>query len=310
MTLSTNSPYTFVWFDNAGQTMPTNSRDLSVTIDANGFTVNIHDQAKINEPIILINNAAKNNVGRHTINVGANANVQIIEYLSSDDQNANNATQTIINCSKHSMLQHCILQHASDDASINQHATTTINQDLESEVQTNVFTFGGGDNKVTLNIALRGAQASCKAANLAYMHGKEKQDVLFNIQHQHPNCNSSSLARAVVKDQSITDFIGRITVDHGAKKTIADLQIKNLLCSPKAQANNRPELEIYDDDVKCSHGSSTGQLDKNALFYMRSRGIDLPQATEMLIAGFIQPVINNCRIPSVVDFVQNLIAKR
>src|SRR6185369_9854583 len=109
--------------------------------------------------------------------------------------------------------------------------------------------------------------AVCHAANLAYTNGSEKQSVLFNIEHIHPHCTSASLARGVLKDKSITDFIGRITVQHGAKKTVADLQIKNLLCSPKAQSTNRPELEIYDDDVKCSHGSSTGQLNQEALFY-------------------------------------------
>lgn len=309
MILSTKSPYTYVWHENSGQTMPDGSKDISSHLDTNGMTINIADNVSCEEPLILINSATCNNSSKNVINIGKNSRVQIIEYLMSDDKGASNIVETVINCAQGTSVRHCIIQQANLDDSITQEAITTINQLENSSVFTNVFAFGGGKSNTRLNVALNGENANISASSLAYTKGSERQEVFFNIEHMKPHCTSTSLARSVLKDKSYTDFVGKITVHKGAVKTSADLQIKNLLCSAKAQADNKPELEIYNDDVKCSHGSSTGQLDEDALFYMRSRGIDIKDATEMLIAGFIKPVIDSCEIPSVCEYVESMIAK-
>ena len=227
-----------------------------------------------------------------------------------EDKDSNNAVSTDINCAEGSKLAHCILQHAADNSSITQQSITTIYQAASSTSTSNVFSFGGGLNRIELAIALQGVNAECHASCLAFTHGTETQEMLLKIDHESEFCTSKSLARGVLKEKSITDFVGRITVHPGAKKSSADLQIKNLLCSPKAQATNRPELEIYNDDVRCSHGSTTGQLDADAMFYMRSRGIDELEASAMLIAGFIQPVIDSCTIPLIAEYIRTLVAER
>lgn len=308
--LSTQSPYTFVRHDNAGQTTPDNCEFFSSKLGLEGIIIDIAANSIINEPIILINCSAINNKSINTINIGQNSQVQIIEYLMSDDANSNNQVTTNINCAAGSQLRHCVLHHSNNNDTITQQSATKINQDRDSNVVTNIFSFGGGLNKIQMAIALQGANAHCSTSNLAYTHDSENQDVLLTIDHEHESCTSQTLARGVLKDKSLTNLLGKITVHPGAKKTIADLQIKNLLCSPKAQAINKPELEIYNDDVKCSHGSSTGQIDADALFYMRSRGIGIAEATEMLIAGFIQPVIDSCTIPCITDYVRKVIAER
>lgn len=308
--LSTNTPYNFVWHDSAGQAMPENSKFVNYKVSADGIIVNILDNAVIDEPIVLINSAANTNKSNNTINIGKNSQVQIIEYFMSDDNNSHNTVSTEINCSNNSQLKHCILQHASNYASINQFSTTVIKQAADSTVNSNIFSFGGGNNNINVNISLQGSNASSNTSCLAFTNNTEKQTVLLNINHEHPECTSNTLSRSVLKDSSVTDFTGRIIVHPHAKKSLADLQIKNLLCSPKAQANNRPELEIYNDDVRCSHGSTTGQIDPDALFYMRSRGIDKDTATAMLIAGFIKPVIDNCAIPMVAEYIYSLINSR
>lgn len=308
--LSTDSSLVFVWHDNSGQSFPTNTQNIQASVDTNGFTITIEDNAEIKEPIIILTSAGSENIAKNTINVGKGAKVQIIEYLMSDDNDASNNVATTIHCAENSHLKHCILHQAAESANITQQSITQIKQAANSNVFSNIFSFGGNMSRIELAIALEGLNATCNAAYLAYTHATEIQNVILKIDHCVPHCNSHSLARTVLKDKSTTDFVGRIEVHADACKSFADLQIKNILCSPKAQANNRPELEIYNDDVHCSHGSSTGQINEEALFYMRSRGLDEAQATEMIIEGFIQPAIESCTIPAIADFVRSRIKER
>lgn len=308
--LAIETPYTYVWHDNAGQSIPVNSKQVLATVSLDGLTIEIPENCIVAEPIILINSAATGNLSKNKIILSANAHAQVIEYLISDDNDSNNVVNTTIHCAAGSQLQHCIIQHSTENPTITQQSITSIIQEQNSKVNTNIFSFGGGLNRIELGIGLRGHNASCNAASLAYTHGTEIQEVILKIEHLTSNCNSSSIARNVLKDKSVTDLLGKIIVHPGASKTIAELQIKNLLCSPKAQSTNKPELEIYNDDVRCTHGSSTGQIDEDALFYMRSRGIGFEEAMTMLIAGFISPAIESCTIPKIADYIYSIIKER
>lgn len=308
--LATDSDLVFVWHENSGQTFPDNNQEIQTIISANGFKITIADNAVIQKPLVFISSADKSNSIHNELNIGKNAQLQIIEYIMSDDIGAENTTNTVINCAAGSQLKHCLLQQARDNVNINQQSTTNINQASDSRVITNVFSFGGSLSKIELGIALQGQNASCEVSCLAYTHGTENQSMLLKIDHLVPHCTSSSISRGVLKDKSITDFVGKIFVHPGAKQSFADLQIKSILCSPQSQANNLPELEIYNDDVRCSHGASTGQMNEDALFYMRSRGIDEETAKAMLIDGFILPAIVSCTIPKIADLVKSIIAER
>lgn len=308
--LSSNSSLIFVWHDNSGQSFPDSTALLNTQVSIEGFKIDIAANADIAEPIIIITSASIENHAQNIINIGTNANVQIIEYILSDDVDATNNVGTTINCGSGSKLKHCLLLQSKEATNINQQSITNIYQDTDSNVITNIFSFGGRTSKIELAIALQGQNANCEAACLAYTHNAEIQNVLLKIDHLVPHCTSKALSRAVLKDNSSTDFVGRVVVHPNASKSFADLQIKNLLCSPKAQANNRPELEIYNDDVHCSHGSSTGQINEEALFYMRSRGLTEAEATAMMIEGFVQPTIDSCTIPEIADFVKNIIKVR
>jgi Fe-S cluster assembly protein SufD len=308
--LATNSHLLFVWHENSGQTAPENSSQIQTITNSHGFQINIAANAIIEQPLIILTSAAKVNKCHTTVNIGSNSSVQIIEYAMADDIETNNTTATVINCAAGAQLKHCILLQSKTDASIAQQAITTINQLENTNVASNIFSFGGGLNRVELAIALQGQNAQCQTSCLAFTNCTEVQDVLLKIDHLVPNCTSNSIARGILKDKSITDFVGKIIVHPDAAKTIADLQIKNILCSPKAQANNKPELEIYNDDVRCSHGSSTGQMNEEAIFYMRSRGISEVDAVAMLIDGFIKPAIDSCTIPMIAEFVKGMVMER
>ncbi|HSX20543.1 MAG TPA: SufD family Fe-S cluster assembly protein [Gammaproteobacteria bacterium] len=308
--LATNSDLVFVWHDNSGQSFPEASTLLRTKVSQDGFTIDIQDDAVITEPLIILTSSAASNTAKNVVNIGKRAKVQIVEYIMADDNDANNNIAMTINCGAESNLQHCILHQAKESANIVQQSITSINQDKDSNVTSNIFSFGAATSRIELAIALQGQNATCEAAYLAYTHESETQNVLLKIDHLVPHCTSKSLARSILKDKSITDFVGRIVVHPDAMKSFADLQIKNIICSPKAQANNRPELEIYNDDVHCSHGSSTGQMNEEALFYMRSRGLDAAQAIEMIIEGFIQPAIDSCKIAAIPAFIKSLVMER
>lgn len=308
--LSSNSSLVFVWHDNSGQSFPENNAQIRTNVSIDGFKIDIAANAKVADPIILITSASTESIAKNIINIGENADVQIIEYILSDDADAINTVGTTITCDKGAKLKHCVLHQAKDSAKITQQSITNIMQNADSSVTTNIFSFGGNTSRIEVAIALQGQNANCEAACLAFTHDTEIQNVLLKIDHLVPHCTSKAVARAVLKDKSSTDFVGRIVVHPDAAKSFADLQIKNLLCSPKAQANNRPELEIYNDDVHCSHGSSTGQINEEALFYMRSRGLTEMEATAMLIDGFVQPTIESCTIPQIANFIKGIIKDR
>lgn len=308
--LGIDSPYIYIWHDNAGQTVPHNSAQVKAEVSINGLTITIPDNVVVVEPIILINSSAATNTSKNVVNLGKNAQAQVVEYLISDSKTSNNIVQTTINCADGSQLKHCILEHASGFTEIVQQSSTEFLQSTNSKTQSNIFSFGGGRSKVELRVALQGTNAHSELSSLAYTNGSEVQEVFLKIEHMAKHCTSNTTTRNVLKDSSITDLSGRIVVHPGASKTLAELQIKNLLCSPKAQATNKPELEIFNDDVRCTHGSSTGQLDEDALFYIRSRGIDIEEARAMLIAGFVKPVIDSCKIANIATYVNNLIKDR
>lgn len=308
--LSTDSNFVFVWHDNCGQTFPNNSAMLQTSINSTGFAIDIADNANITTPLVIITSAAINNTANNIINIGRNAKVQIIEYLLCDDIEANNNVTTTINCAAGSLLQHCILQHANESAKTTQKSTTLIVQEQDTKVTSSIFAFGNDLSSIELVIALQGKNANCETSCLTYMNNAEIQNVLLQVDHLVPHCTSKSIARGILKGAANSDFTGRIIIHPNASKSLADLQIKNMLCSDKAQATNRPELEVYNDDVQCSHGSSTGQINEEALFYMRSRGLDVAEANAMLIKGFIQPVINACTIPGIADFIASMVMEQ
>ena len=116
-------------------------------------------------------------------------------------------------------------------------------------------------------------------------------DTHSNVQHVAGHCRSEALFKGIVDDQSRAIFDGRIHIHEQAQKTEAHLTNRNLLLSNRAEVNTKPELEIYADDVKCSHGATVGQLSHEALFYLRARGIDAVKARAMLSVGFVNELL-------------------
>ncbi len=130
------------------------------------------------------------------------------------------------------------------------------------------------------------------------------------ICHNHPDCKTDELFKHTADDEAIASFTGRIFVDYGASGTEAYQANRNLIGSDSAKIMSRPELEIYNDDVKCSHGSAIGRLDQNQLFYLRTRGLDEAEAKLLLKQAFMADVIDKIGIPNLRDKLHLMVERR
>lgn len=179
-----------------------------------------------------------------------------------------------------------------------------------SHVATSAITLHNGYTRNNYRFRILGEHAHVDAGGLAICDGSQHIDNFAFLDHAVPNCTSNELFKTVLDDRATGVFCGKILVEKDAQKTQAYQNNRNLLASSTAQMFSKPQLEIYADDVKCSHGLTTGQLDEEALFYMRARGIDKDEAKLLLMVAFTRDVVDLVRIDTLQDRLAMLIEKR
>jgi Fe-S cluster assembly protein SufD len=179
-----------------------------------------------------------------------------------------------------------------------------------SNVQMSSITLHNGYTRNNYRFRLLGEHAETHAGGLAICDKEQHIDNFAFLDHVKPNCMSNELFKTVLNDRATGSFFGKILVEKDAQKTMAYQNNRNLIASDEAHMFSKPQLEIYADDVKCSHGLSTGQLDEEALFYMRARGIDKEEARLFLMVAFTRDVVDMIRIDSLQDRLISLIDKR
>ena len=185
-----------------------------------------------------------------------------------------------------------------------------IQQGAYSNVVVNGTSLYNGLSRNDYRIMLNGEHAETHLSGIAISDGQQHIDNFVTIEHNVPNCLSHQLFKYVLDGASSGVFTGRITVAPNAQKTNAYQTNRNLCVTPNARMYSKPQLEIYADDVKCSHGMTTGQLDDNALFYLRSRGISEKEARLLLMSAFTSDVLDNIRIEALKVRLRELIEKR
>lgn len=148
------------------------------------------------------------------------------------------------------------------------------------------------ENQVSISVEQRGEGCETEIYGLAFLHGNERVNMTTNVQHLTGGGKSTQILKYVLDDAAQGEFFGRLLIAPDAQKTDAQQTNRNLLLSEKALMRTRPQLEIYADDVKASHGATTGQLDESALFYMQQRGLSPQTARQLLIAAFMKDVVN------------------
>jgi Fe-S cluster assembly protein SufD len=185
-----------------------------------------------------------------------------------------------------------------------------IEQQASSSVLVNEVTLHNGLTRNNIRVDLRGENAEITLCGMAIGDKNQQIDTFTTINHLVPNCRSKELYKYVMDESSKGIFAGRIYVAKDAQKTEAFQTNKNICITPTARIKTKPQLEIYADDVKCSHGATVGQIDEAALFYMRSRGISEAEARMLLMFAFVDDVIELIKVPALKDNIRMLVEKR
>ena len=185
-----------------------------------------------------------------------------------------------------------------------------IDQQANSRVNHNVITLHNGVTRNRLDLTFSGEGAECGCYGCVIADKQQHVDNNTLIVHRAPHCTSNELYKYVLDDKAVGAFAGRVLVEHGAQKTSSQMTNQNLTATREARMYTQPMLEIYADDVKCAHGSTVGQLNDAALFYMRQRGISLEEAKLLLQNAFINEVIDHMRLTPLRDRLHHLVEKR
>jgi Fe-S cluster assembly protein SufD len=287
---------------------------LNTAFAKNGVFVHVPDNKVVEQPIILrfISDARTLNVAsqpRNLIVVGKRSEVQIAEAYRSLGENAsftNAVTEFVVG--EEANVHYYKVQNESDKS---YHiGTTSVLQAGKSVFTANTVTANGGFVRNNLNIKIDGEYAEANMFGLYIPNGKQHIDNHTAVDHAKPNSNSNELYKGILKGKSTGVFNGKIFVRQDAQKTNAFQSCKNVLLSEDATMNTKPQLEIWADDVKCSHGTTTGQLNDDALFYMQARGISKDTARALLTLAFAQDVIDKFEIVAIKEYLQALIEEK
>lgn len=243
------------------------------------------------------------------IRLGKNSQVIIVEENININHKASfRNTVYNIKVDENSTLSHILLQQ--NHAKSKELNHIFVEQQDNSTYNTQLINISGDLIRNDLNVQIDGENCDTDISGLSLLSGKDHVDNYTVVSHNKPNSNSRQLFKYILDESSEGVFNGLVTVQPDAQKTDSRQTNKNILLSKKALMNSNPQLEIYADDVKCSHGSATGELDEDAIFYLRSRGIDLMIAKSLLLEGFAKEVTDKIKIDSVKEKLNSEILKR
>jgi Fe-S cluster assembly protein SufD len=287
---------------------------LNTAFTKEGAYIHIPAHKEVEKPIEIINFSTGNEAAmflqpRNLIVVGENAHVQIIERhqsLSSNEVLTNSVTE--IFAEKRAYVDYYKIQNDVETASLIDN--TYISQERDTVCRVHTFAFGGNLVRNNLNYYQNGEHCDSTLKGITILEGNQHVDHNTLVHHIAPNCESHQDYKGIFAESSTGVFNGKIIVDKDAQKTDAFQQNNNILIDDKATINAKPQLEIFADDVKCSHGCTIGQFDEDALFYLRSRGIGLKEARALLMYAFANTVLESVKIPELKVRINKLIANK
>jgi Fe-S cluster assembly protein SufD len=286
---------------------------LNAAYANNGYRIhvekNVHLKDSI-EVIFLSKNTTNNFIQyRNRIDLNENSSIKIIEHFKCLDKNlcfTNSLTN--INLDKSSNIEFNKLQNHNDFQIVVDN--TIINQDEKSHSTINTLLLGGKFTRNNLSFYQNGEYCESNMNGVVILNNNEFGDNHTYVDHKNANCESNELYKGIYLDKSKGVFNGKIMVRPDAQKINAFQANNNLLLSENSSINSKPQLEIYADDVKCSHGCTIGQLDDNALFYMRTRGISKEDAKTILTFAFASEAIEKLTIDELADITKKEMEKK
>ena len=275
-----------------------------------GIFLEIEDNYSLNKPLIIynfFNKSSENKIinNKSFISLGKNSKLSLLEYYKAED------SIKYFNNTIHNYLiqKNAILKKFSTDSNLDNsynYHLTNVKSYSNSIFENFLFSSGSSFIKNEIHCDLLESFSSCFVNALIFLSNKQHHELKTNVNHRYEHCKSSQLVKSVLLDKSTGTYQGKIYVEKNAQKTNGYQLSKALVLSENSAFNSKPELEIYADDVKCSHGSTTGNIDQNSVFYLMSRGLSKEQANKMLVEGFLNEVIETITESNIQSLISKL----
>jgi Fe-S cluster assembly protein SufD len=287
---------------------------LSTAFTNDGAFIYVPDGKVVEDPIhiIFITKSGNEKIltqPRNLFVAGKNSQVSIIEhYVSNENGIYFTNTVTEIIADENAIVDHIKLQEESNKAF--HIATMEVDQERSSNFSSHLISHGAEISRNDFNARFNDEGSECMLNGLFMIGDEQLFDAHTMIDHAKPHCNSHEHYKGILEDKSKGVFNGKVMVRQDAQKTNAFQQNNTILLSDDAVMNTKPQLEIFADDVKCSHGATIGKLNDEAKFYLKSRGIGEESATAILIHAFASDVITSIKIPALRDYLEEIITKR
>ncbi|NWF51038.1 MAG: Fe-S cluster assembly protein SufD [Ignavibacteriaceae bacterium] len=287
---------------------------LSTAYTIDGAFIYVPDGINVADPvhIIFLTRAGNEKIitqPRNLFIAGKNSRISIIEHYVSDEASVyfTNAVTEIV-AGENGIVDHIKLQ----EESINSFhiSRMEVDQERNSNFSSHLISYGAEISRNDFNTRFNDQGGECMLNGLFLINGEQLFDAHTMIDHAKPHCKSHEHYKGILQDKSKGVFNGKVMVRQDAQKTNAFQQNNTILLSDNAVMNSKPQLEIFADDVKCSHGATIGKLDENSMFYLKSRGIGDEAATAMLIHAFASDVITSIKIEALRDYIEEIITKR
>ena len=286
---------------------------LNKALSLGGLNLEVQKDYKCKKPIIIynyftpnLNNKIINNSNR--IKLNQNSELTLIEYNFGEKSKFIKNTFEKINIDKGSSLKSIFLQKEKANGFFYKNISGS--QDYNSSYQNFILSSGLKFNKIEINMNLEKEKSNCYILSGLNLGKEEHQEIKTQINHISPNCKSYQKIKNVLESGSRGVYQGKIFVKDVAQKTNAYQLSKALILSDKAEFNAKPELEIYADDVKCSHGSTSGSIDEDAIYYLMTRGIELSVAKKLLISGFLNEIFENIPDEKIKNFLEKSVREQ
>lgn len=266
---------------------------LNAAMATDGVIVSVGNGVKVARPLHIVQIAVQSgtsNFARSFVRIGEDAALRLIDVtIAAGAANYQSFDTAVIWLGDDARLDHLRINRDALDAARVSSLIVTLNE--ESALNAFNMTVGGGTSRYQAFVRFGGETCSAQIHGAALLAGKQHADTTLVLDHSEPGCESRETYHAVLADEARSVFQGQITVRAEAQKTDARMMTRALLLSDDAEADHKPELEIFADDVQCGHGATTGALDQDLLFYLRARGLPEHEAKSMLIGAFIGDVI-------------------
>ena len=287
---------------------------LNTAFSKEGAYVHIPKNIVLEKPIEIIHFATGNESAlmlqpRNLIVIDEGAQVEIIESHQSLTDNpifTNSVTEIFV--AKNAHLDYYKIQN--DRLTSTLIDNTYISQQRDSNAKIHTFSFGGKLTRNNLNYYQKGSHINSTMKGITIIDDKQLVDHHTLVDHANPNCESHQDYKGIYSGSSTGVFNGKIVVNKIAQKTNAFQKNNNILLNDKSTINSKPQLEIFADDVKCSHGCTIGQLDQDAMFYLRARGIPKKEAEALLTYAFANNVLESVNIPALKSKIKKIIANK